>query len=129
MHPRGPVRLGSGRPLTDLSRRRSSWCFDLPRSEAKDVLEHVPELDQNMREIMRVLRPGSAFLSDTINRNPPSRFVTITVAEDSVRLFPLRHPRSGQVLHPLRTFEGECMTLFSFGFVALLYIFYPRSCP
>lgn len=100
MHPCGPVRLDAGRPLADRSRRRSSWCFDFPRSEAKDVLEHVAELDQVMREIMRVLRPGSAFLSETINRNPPSRFVTITVAEDNVRLSALRHPRSGQVHHP-----------------------------
>ncbi|MEM7723285.1 MAG: bifunctional 2-polyprenyl-6-hydroxyphenol methylase/3-demethylubiquinol 3-O-methyltransferase UbiG [Pseudomonadota bacterium] len=53
-----------------------------------DVLEHVSDLDQVMREVARVLKPGGAFLYDTINRNPISRFATITVAEDVLRLLP-----------------------------------------
>ena len=53
-----------------------------------DVLEHVKDLAQVIREIARVLTPGGVFLFDTINRNPLSRFATITVAEDILRLLP-----------------------------------------
>ncbi len=53
-----------------------------------DVLEHVQDLQQVIREIARVLRPGGLFLFDTINRNPLSRLATITVAEDILRLLP-----------------------------------------
>lgn len=53
-----------------------------------DVLEHVRDLQQVIREIARVLRPGGLFLFDTINRNPLSRLATITVAEDILRLLP-----------------------------------------
>ena len=53
-----------------------------------DVLEHVEDLAQVIREIARVLTPGGVFLFDTINRNPLSRFATITVAEDILRLLP-----------------------------------------
>jgi len=53
-----------------------------------DVLEHVADLDQVIGEITRVLRPGGVFFYDTINRNPLSRFATITVAEDILRLLP-----------------------------------------
>ena len=53
-----------------------------------DVLEHVQDLQQVIREIARVLHPGGLFLFDTINRNPLSRLATITVAEDILRLLP-----------------------------------------
>ena len=53
-----------------------------------DVLEHVQDLEQVIREVARVLRPGGMFLFDTINRNPLSRLATITVAEDILRLLP-----------------------------------------
>lgn len=53
-----------------------------------DVLEHVKDLAQVVREIARVLRPGGLLLFDTINRNPLARFVTITVAEDILRILP-----------------------------------------
>jgi len=53
-----------------------------------DVLEHVQDLKQVIREIARVLRPGGLFLFDTINRNPLARLATITVAEDILRLLP-----------------------------------------
>lgn len=53
-----------------------------------DVLEHVRDLDQVIREILRVLKPGGMFLYDTINRNPVARLATITVAEDILRLLP-----------------------------------------
>lgn len=53
-----------------------------------DVLEHVRDLDQVIREVARVLRPGGLFLFDTINRNPIATFVTITVAEDILGILP-----------------------------------------
>lgn len=53
-----------------------------------DVLEHVADLDKVLAEVARVLTPGGLFLYDTINRNPLSRFVTITVAEDILGLLP-----------------------------------------
>ncbi len=53
-----------------------------------DVLEHVTDLDQVLREVARVLKPGGLFLFDTINRNPIARLATITVAEDILGLLP-----------------------------------------
>jgi 2-polyprenyl-6-hydroxyphenyl methylase/3-demethylubiquinone-9 3-methyltransferase len=53
-----------------------------------DVLEHVSDLAQVLSEVARVLKPGGVFLYDTINRNPLARLVTITVAEDILRLLP-----------------------------------------
>src|SRR6056297_1139617 len=47
-----------------------------------DVLEHVSDLQQVLREVARVLKPGGLFLFDTINRNIIARLVTVTVAED-----------------------------------------------
>jgi 2-polyprenyl-6-hydroxyphenyl methylase/3-demethylubiquinone-9 3-methyltransferase len=67
----------------------------LPYSEAAfdavvcvDVLEHVRDLSQVIREVARVLTPGGVFLFDTINRNPLARLATITMAEDILRLLP-----------------------------------------
>jgi 2-polyprenyl-6-hydroxyphenyl methylase/3-demethylubiquinone-9 3-methyltransferase len=53
-----------------------------------DVLEHVRDLSQVIREVARVLKPEGLFLFDTINRNPLARLATITVAEDILRLLP-----------------------------------------
>ena len=53
-----------------------------------DVLEHVSDLQQVLAEVTRVLRPGGLFLYDTINRNPLSRFATITAAENILGLLP-----------------------------------------
>ena len=53
-----------------------------------DVLEHLADLHKVLAEVTRVLRPGGHFLYDTINRNPLASLVTITVAEDVLRLLP-----------------------------------------
>lgn len=53
-----------------------------------DVLEHVQDLPAVLAEACRVLRPGGLFLFDTINRNILARLVTITIAEDVLRLLP-----------------------------------------
>ena len=53
-----------------------------------DVLEHVSDLAKVTQEIARVLKPGGILLFDTINRNPIARFVTITVAENILRILP-----------------------------------------
>jgi len=53
-----------------------------------DVLEHVESVEQTLREVARVLRPGGLFLFDTLNRNPVSRLAAITMAEDVLRILP-----------------------------------------
>ena len=53
-----------------------------------DVLEHVADLQEVLRQIARVLRPGGIFLYDTINRNPLASLVTVRIAEDVLRLLP-----------------------------------------
>ncbi len=53
-----------------------------------DVLEHVSDLPRVLGEVSRVLVPGGIFLYDTINRNPLSSFLAVTVAEDILGLLP-----------------------------------------
>lgn len=53
-----------------------------------DVLEHVADLDRVLTEAARVLKPGGAFLFDTINRTLLARFAVVTMAEDVLRLLP-----------------------------------------
>ncbi|TRD22690.1 bifunctional 2-polyprenyl-6-hydroxyphenol methylase/3-demethylubiquinol 3-O-methyltransferase UbiG [Palleronia caenipelagi] len=53
-----------------------------------DVLEHVQDLDQVLREVERVLKPGGRFLFDTLDRNPVARFAAITMAENVLRVLP-----------------------------------------
>ncbi len=44
-----------------------------------DVLEHVEFLDETIREISRVLKPGGLFFFDTINRTLASKLVMINI--------------------------------------------------
>jgi 2-polyprenyl-6-hydroxyphenyl methylase/3-demethylubiquinone-9 3-methyltransferase len=53
-----------------------------------DVLEHVSDLPQVIREVARVLTPGGVFCFDTINRNALASFAVVTMAEDVLRLLP-----------------------------------------
>lgn len=53
-----------------------------------DVLEHVTDLNKVISEIHRVLKPGGLFLFDTINRSKLAAFVTVTMAEDVLRILP-----------------------------------------
>ncbi|MEM6619139.1 MAG: bifunctional 2-polyprenyl-6-hydroxyphenol methylase/3-demethylubiquinol 3-O-methyltransferase UbiG [Pseudomonadota bacterium] len=73
------VGVGEALPYGDAS-------FD--RVVCVDVLEHVADLDQVLREVARVLRPGGVFLYDTINRNLIARLAAVTMAEDVLRLLP-----------------------------------------
>jgi 2-polyprenyl-6-hydroxyphenyl methylase/3-demethylubiquinone-9 3-methyltransferase len=47
-----------------------------------DVLEHVNALGQVIAETARVLRPGGAFLYDTINRTPQSWLIVIKLLQE-----------------------------------------------
>jgi len=53
-----------------------------------DVLEHVTDVAQVVREVARVLAPRGVFLFDTINRNPLAAFAVVTMAERVVGLLP-----------------------------------------
>jgi len=55
-----------------------------------DVLEHVASLDQTLKEISRMLRPGGVFMYDTINRNFMTWLAVIFVAQEfpPTRFFP-----------------------------------------
>ncbi|SFS21306.1 bifunctional 2-polyprenyl-6-hydroxyphenol methylase/3-demethylubiquinol 3-O-methyltransferase UbiG [Yoonia litorea] len=53
-----------------------------------DVLEHVSDLNATLAEIARVLRPGGTLFYDTINRNPLASLVTVTIAEDTLKILP-----------------------------------------
>jgi len=70
---------GEATPLPDRS---------VDRVVCVDVLEHVRDIGQVMREIRRVLRPGGLFLFDTVNRNWLSRLAAVTIVEDVIRIIP-----------------------------------------
>jgi 2-polyprenyl-6-hydroxyphenyl methylase/3-demethylubiquinone-9 3-methyltransferase len=47
-----------------------------------DVLEHVDDVGQVLREAARTLKPGGVFLYDTVNRTLRSKLVVIKVCQD-----------------------------------------------
>ncbi|MEN9258432.1 MAG: bifunctional 2-polyprenyl-6-hydroxyphenol methylase/3-demethylubiquinol 3-O-methyltransferase UbiG [Gloeomargarita sp. SRBZ-1_bins_9] len=68
---------------------------DLPYPDATfqvvvcvDVLEHVQDVAQVVRECSRVLQPGGLFFFDTINRTWESQVVMIWLLEDVLRQIP-----------------------------------------
>lgn len=73
------VGIGEALPWADAS-------FDVVT--CVDVLEHIGDVDAALAEAARVLRPGGLFLFDTINRNPLSTFLVVTVAERILGLLP-----------------------------------------
>ncbi|MCM4077354.1 methyltransferase domain-containing protein [Paractinoplanes hotanensis] len=48
---------------------------------AGEILEHVTDLPGTVAELCRVLKPGGLLVVDTVNDNPLSRFVTVTLGE------------------------------------------------
>ncbi|WP_127498655.1 methyltransferase domain-containing protein [Actinoplanes solisilvae] len=48
---------------------------------AGEILEHVTDMPATVAELCRVLRPGGLLVLDTVNDNPLSRFVTVTLGE------------------------------------------------
>jgi 2-polyprenyl-6-hydroxyphenyl methylase/3-demethylubiquinone-9 3-methyltransferase len=64
---------GEALPFTDAT-------FDL--AYCCDVLEHVSDVSRVITEAARVIRPGGAFLFDTINRTMLSRLVIIKLLQE-----------------------------------------------
>ncbi|MDX2217088.1 MAG: bifunctional 2-polyprenyl-6-hydroxyphenol methylase/3-demethylubiquinol 3-O-methyltransferase UbiG [Oculatellaceae cyanobacterium bins.114] len=53
-----------------------------------DVLEHVVDVWQTLREIYRVLKPGGIFCFDTLNRTFKSKFIMIWLLEELLQEIP-----------------------------------------
>ncbi|MCP4551190.1 MAG: methyltransferase domain-containing protein, partial [Bacteroidetes bacterium] len=53
-----------------------------------DVLEHVSDLSKVIFEISRVLKNNGVFLFDTVNKTEESKFVMITILEDTLNEIP-----------------------------------------
>lgn len=53
-----------------------------------DVLEHIPNKDQTISEIYRVLKPGGWFFFNTFNKTFWSRFFIIWLGEIFIRFMP-----------------------------------------
>jgi 2-polyprenyl-6-hydroxyphenyl methylase / 3-demethylubiquinone-9 3-methyltransferase len=53
-----------------------------------DVLEHIPDKNQTISEIYRVLKPGGWFFFDTFNKTFWSRLFIIWLGEVLIRLIP-----------------------------------------
>jgi 2-polyprenyl-6-hydroxyphenyl methylase/3-demethylubiquinone-9 3-methyltransferase len=57
----------------------SDACADVV--VAGEVLEHVPDLDRVVAEVIRILRPGGTLVIDTIAATWWGRFTSITIGE------------------------------------------------
>ncbi len=98
---------GGGQPITHDAGMGAAQPYAAEGCDAVvcvDVLEHVADLDKVSSKVARALRPGGLLLFDAINRNPLSRFATITVAENMLGLLPrgTRVPRLFIKRHELR---------------------------
>lgn len=74
---------------------RQGRAEQLPHGDAQfdavvcvDVLEHVSDLAQTLREIHRVLKPGGWFFFDTLNRTWKARIMMIWLMEYVLRKIP-----------------------------------------
>lgn len=67
-----------------------------------DVLEHVEDWPQSVKEISRVLKPNGIFLFDTVNRTPFSWLVVTKLIQDwpLTRLVPKRGHIYEQLIRP-----------------------------
>lgn len=81
------ARIGAAN-LTNKPHYEVSSAYDLPYANESfdgvvmsDVLEHFHDLRKALSEVYRVLKPGGAFVLDTINRTPQSWVLAIQIGE------------------------------------------------
>ena len=65
-----------------------------------EVLEHVDDPQDLLREVRRVLRPHGLFFFSTINRNWLSNLLTITLAEDVLHIIPRGTHEAARFIRP-----------------------------
>jgi len=97
------VKLGSNRQSVPLLKGRAEelplvCAFDLVT--ATDVLEHVDDLDEVIREASRILKPGGKFAFVTVNRTILARLVYITLGEIWLKLLPRGTHRFDKFIPP-----------------------------
>ena len=68
---------------------------------ARQVLHHVPDLEQTMRELFRVLRPGARALAIREHVASDARELALFRAQH-----PLHHLYGGENAHPLESYIG-----------------------
>ena len=78
-----------------------------------DVLEHVSDWQQTVREIFRVLKSGGIFCFDTINKTATSRLILITLLENILRKIPAGVHDWNQFVSPDELSECLAQTGFS----------------
>ncbi|MCK5236561.1 MAG: 3-demethylubiquinone-9 3-O-methyltransferase, partial [Deltaproteobacteria bacterium] len=72
--------------VSDITGLKDKGEFDVIL--CSEVLEHVDDLNEFLREALLKLKSGGIFLFSTINNTLKAKFLTIFMAEDILRLLP-----------------------------------------